>query len=167
MEQYNIKMKLPTHIVATSGFVINKYNEVLMVKNYRKGWIFPGGIVENGELITDAFIREVKEETGINIEVDKLISISSNISEHPGYNGVEIVPTKAMFDFIGISISGILTNSEENSESKWVNINEVYDLIIALEIKERFYAYQNYNNKTIYLTYITYPKYKLINKENI
>lgn len=160
-------MKLPTHIVATSGFVINKYNEVLMVKNYRKGWIFPGGIVENGELITDAFIREVKEETGINIQVDKLISISSNISEHPGYNGVEIVPTKVLFDFIGKPISGILTNSEENSESKWVNINEVNDLIVAPEIKERFNAYQNYNNKTIYLTYITYPEYKLISKSII
>lgn len=160
-------MKLPTHIVATSGFVINKYNQVLMFKNNRKGWIFPGGIVESGELITDAFIREVKEETGIDVEVDKLVSISSNISEHPGYNGVKLVPTKLMFDFIGKPIGGILTNSDENSESKWLNINKVKDLIIAPEIRERFNAYQNYNNNTIYLTYITYPEYKLINKENI
>jgi 8-oxo-dGTP diphosphatase len=138
-----------------------------MVNDNRKGWIFSGGIVENKELITEALIREIKEESGIVVEVDKLVCISSNISEHPEYNGVEIVPTKVMLDFIGNRIGGRLTNSEENSESAWFKINEVERLIQAPKIKERFKVYINYNHQPIYLTYITHPNYKLINKINI
>jgi 8-oxo-dGTP diphosphatase len=160
-------MNLSTHIVAAAGFVINTNNEILMVKDNRKGWLFLGGIVENGETITEALIREVKEETGIDIEVDKLISISSNISEHPGYNGVKIVPTKVMFDFSCKSIGGNITTSEENSETAWFKMDNIYNLIQAPEIKERFKAYLNYNNQITYLTYKTHPTYNLILKSNI
>lgn len=35
-------MELPTHIVAVGGVVINDNYEILLVKNPRKGWEFPG-----------------------------------------------------------------------------------------------------------------------------
>ena len=44
-------MILPTHIVATGGLIINEKNEILLVKNPRKGWEYPGGIVEEGETL--------------------------------------------------------------------------------------------------------------------
>lgn len=160
-------MNLPTYIVATAGFVINDLNQILLVKDNRKGWLFPGGIVENRENIIEALKREIKEESGIDVEVEKLICVSSNISEHPGYNGVDIVPTKVIFDFICKSNGGKLSSSEENSESKWYNQNEVIDLIEAPEIKERFKSFQNYNNQITYLTYITHPNFNLINKIEI
>lgn len=58
-------MKLPTHIVAAGGIVINDNNEILLVNNPRKGWEFPGGIVETGETVPQGLIREIKEESGI------------------------------------------------------------------------------------------------------
>lgn len=57
--------------------VIIKNNEILMVRQYvQRGdivWNFPGGGIEEGETPEDACIREVKEETGLDVEVYRLI----------------------------------------------------------------------------------------------
>lgn len=59
--------------------ILNKENEVLL--GLRKGshgegeWSFPGGHVEFGETLINTAIREVKEETGLDIEEFSLISV--------------------------------------------------------------------------------------------
>ena len=44
----NTEFVMPVHILAAAGIVINEKNEILMVKNLRRGWEFPGGQVEAG-----------------------------------------------------------------------------------------------------------------------
>lgn len=46
-----------------------KTNSVLVVQNEHGGWSFPGGAKESSETLYEALIREVKEETGLDIEV--------------------------------------------------------------------------------------------------
>ena len=53
-------MELPTHIVAAGGIIFNEVNKILLVKNPRKGWEYPGGEIENGETIIDGLKREIK-----------------------------------------------------------------------------------------------------------
>ncbi|MDP4091154.1 MAG: NUDIX hydrolase, partial [Bacillota bacterium] len=113
-------MIMPTHIVAAAGVVENDRGEILLVNTYHGGWVFPGGQVEVGENIIDAVIREIREESGINVTVDKLFAISSNTATHKGYNGVEIVPTKVMMDFMCTYVGGEPGVSDETSESRWV-----------------------------------------------
>lgn len=74
-------MQFPTHIVAVGGFIKNSDGKVLMARHPKRGWDFPGGQVEIGETLTQALIREVKEETGMDILVQGLIGIHSNISQ--------------------------------------------------------------------------------------
>ena len=73
---------MPTHIVAAAGIVVNSSGEILLVKNNRRGWEFPGGQVEVGENVIDAVKREIMEEAGVEIEVGEVFCISSNTCKY-------------------------------------------------------------------------------------
>ena len=55
---------------------MNPHGHVLLMKRGPKAgnevgaWMIPGGTVEFGETLRDAIMREVKEETGVEIEID-------------------------------------------------------------------------------------------------
>lgn len=57
--------------------IVNKNDRVLMVKRAKKEgdllWVFPGGKIEDGELPEEACIREVFEESGLNVSIIGLI----------------------------------------------------------------------------------------------
>ena len=152
---------MPTHIIAGAGIVINDKDEVLMVKTYNAGWVFPGGQVEVGENVIDAVKREVMEETGVDIEVGEVFCIASNTAKYPGYNGVKEVPTKIMLDFICRAKGGTPRPSEENSESKYVSKEKALELITAPAIIERYKAYLEYTGRPIYMEYVTRPSFEL------
>ena len=62
------------------GAVIIHNNNVLMVKNENYPYYYSvGGGVQFGETSEDAVLREVWEETGVNLEIDRLIFIHENI----------------------------------------------------------------------------------------
>ena len=158
---------LPTHIVAAAGIVLNEMDEILMVKTYRGGWVFPGGQVEVGENIIDALKREIMEETGVEIEVGELFCVSSNTCKYPGYNGVKEVPTKVMLDFICRAKGGEPRPSDENSESAYFPLDKAQSLITACAIVERFKAYLEYSGRPAYLEYVTKPEFALKLKTTI
>ncbi|MTI70544.1 MAG: NUDIX hydrolase [Firmicutes bacterium] len=91
-------MILPTHIVATGGIIFNNNIEVLLIKNPRKGWEYSGGIVENGETVIQGLKREIKEESGVEIDIINMVGIYSNTKQKKGYNGVEVIPTIVNID---------------------------------------------------------------------
>lgn len=157
----NKEWVMPTHIIAGAGIVTNERDEVLMVKTYNAGWVFPGGQVEVGENVIDAVKREIMEESGIDIEVGEVFCISSNTRKHPGYNGVKEVPTKIMLDFICKAKGGDPRPSDENSESAYVPKEKVLELIQAPAIVERYKAYLEYTGRPIYLEYVTKPSFQL------
>ena len=62
--------------IPAAGAIILKDNDVLLVKRkydpQAGGWCLPAGFMENNESPVECCIREVKEETGLDIQVDKL-----------------------------------------------------------------------------------------------
>ena len=114
-------MVMPTHIVAVGGIVEDGNGNILLVKTRNGGWVFPGGQVEVGENLPDALMREIKEESGIDVTVSKLIGVYSNTAIHKWYDGVTDVPTKVMLDFTCEVVGGELAISDETTDSRWVN----------------------------------------------
>ncbi|TCW55158.1 ADP-ribose pyrophosphatase YjhB (NUDIX family) [Bacillus thuringiensis] len=58
------------------GCVLNEYGEVLLQKRGDfNAWGFPGGAMEIGESAAETAIREIKEETGYDVEINELIGV--------------------------------------------------------------------------------------------
>ena len=64
------------------ALIIRQENKVLLVrhkKNGRKYWLLPGGGLEYGETIEEAAIREMKEETNLDVQVGDLLFVCESI----------------------------------------------------------------------------------------
>lgn len=158
----------PTHIVAVDGVIENDRGEILLVKQkHSKVYTVPGGQVEVGENLIDALKREVFEESGANVEVGRMICVSSNTCTYKGYNGYRKVPTKVMFGFICRYIDGELRASDETSEALWVKKEDVLNYFDIPNLVERFKAYLDNRPDILYLEYVTKPDYKLKSKRYI
>jgi len=85
------------------------------------GYTLPGGHIESGESIVDAVIREMKEETGLDIFSPKLCGVK----QFPIEGGRYVV-----FLFTADDFSGELTSSDEG-KMQWINKNELssYNLV--------------------------------------
>ena len=60
-------------------------------KNKPHGFALPGGFVERGERVEEACIREMKEETGLNITIEKLHGIYDAPNRDPRFHTVSAV----------------------------------------------------------------------------
>ncbi|HEY1565313.1 MAG TPA: NUDIX hydrolase [Gaiellaceae bacterium] len=64
-------------IEAAGAFVLDDAGRVLLIKeNYdRRRWGFPGGAVERGETPEQAVVREVREETGVEVRIESRVGV--------------------------------------------------------------------------------------------
>lgn len=65
--------------IAVNVAVIHGNKILLTQRDDFESWILPGGGVEDGESIAQAAIRETKEETGLDVELTKLVGIYSRL----------------------------------------------------------------------------------------
>ncbi len=77
--------KIPDRIgVATNGFIRDETGKILMQRRSDIDfWGMPGGNVEIGESVEQGVVREVFEETGLQIRVERLIGIYSEPESYP------------------------------------------------------------------------------------
>ena len=69
----------------TVDILIIRENAVVLVKrkNPPHGWAIPGGFVDEGESVEHAAIREAKEETGLDVILDRLFYVYSDPGRDP------------------------------------------------------------------------------------
>src|SRR3954451_2756179 len=70
----------PQHSVSVAAVIVNEHGQVLMTQRRDNGhWEPPGGVLELNESIVDGLRREVREETGLEIEADQLTGVYKNM----------------------------------------------------------------------------------------
>ena len=103
--------------------IINEKNEVLLIHHNAGHWDFPKGHVEEMETEVQTAIREVKEETNIDVEVNEKFRYSTKYSPKEGI-------MKEVVYFLARNISN---NKEpqlkEVSEVKWFSIKDAIEKI--------------------------------------
>ena len=75
-------MSLSVRKVRTSVILFNAENELLLLRqNDKPFWVLPGGTLEPNETLLDCAIRELKEETNLDIVIEQLIDAQDYLSE--------------------------------------------------------------------------------------
>jgi len=101
-----------------------------------KLWAVPGGAVDLGESVADAVVREVEEETGVNVEVTGLVGIYSNPRHVMAYDDGEVRQQFSMC-FTTRTVGGTLRPSDETSEVVFVQPSELDKLNIHPSMRLR------------------------------
>ena len=129
------------------GAIIMKDGKVLMVGNERADYLYSvGGRIKFGETAEEAIIREVFEETGVKMEIDRLGFVHENYfyGDSPSKLGKLIYEISFFFymnvpgDFAPISASFTEDNSTEHL--KWISLDEdikMYPEFFKTELKAR------------------------------
>jgi ADP-ribose pyrophosphatase YjhB (NUDIX family) len=116
--------------VAVSAFVLDEYGQLLMIRRADNDlYSIPGGQLELGETLTQTAVRELAEETGIDIEVTGLIGIYSNPDHVIAYDDGE-VRQEFSICFRARPIGGSLRTSNESKEVLWVEQALIPELTI-------------------------------------
>lgn len=115
------------------GIIKNNENEILIVKRHPKSrtdpemWELPGGKVESGEFFTDALVREIKEETNLEVKVGDFAEAIQNDYMHK-----RTVQLMMYLD----DIKGEVKISEEHTEWMWASLEKIKDLEISTSLKK-------------------------------
>ena len=122
------------------GVIKNGYGEILIVKRHPKSrtdpemWELPGGKVEMGEHFADALVREIKEETNLDVNVGDFCEAIQN-----DYSHKRTVQLMMYLDDVG----GDVKISEEHTEFMWASLDKIRTLEISTSL-EKLLKKRNY-----------------------
>ena len=112
-----------------AAIIVNNNGQILMQRRADKDiWGLPGGCQELGERFEDTIIREVKEETNLDVKEEDLIIISivSGNSRRNSYPNGDVVINNTVLYLIN-NYSGTLTWNEESKDMKFFDIDNLPD----------------------------------------
>lgn len=133
----------PRHIVAVGGLVRDPATgRILLIRSPRREWEFPGGQVEQGETLTEALHREIREETGVTVIVGSLVGVYSNVRSH-------IV----MFGFLCEWMGDQPTTTPEAMEFAWFTPDEALERVTLPPIRDRLRDMITFNGEVAYRAY--------------
>ena len=124
-------------VPAASAVITDENGRLLLAKRTDNAlWTIPGGTMKPGETIAKTAIREVKEETGLDVEVVSLVGIYSNPHHVVEYSDGEVRQQFSVC-FTCKFVGGELTTSDETSEVGYFSPDELDDMEIHPSIRLR------------------------------
>ena len=120
-----LKRDYPDRPIVGVGAVVVKDGRALVVRRatepLRGEWSVPGGMLELGEKLREGIAREVKEETGLEVEVGEVLDVFDSI--FPDSEG-RMQYHYVLIDFLCRPVAGEVCASSDVSDARWVTAEE-------------------------------------------
>jgi ADP-ribose pyrophosphatase YjhB (NUDIX family) len=133
--------KYPDHPIVGVGGIIFQGDQVLLIKRGKEPglgqWSIPGGVVLTGETLKEAVVREVFEETHLEVEVLSLAKVLERIFRDP--NG-RVAYHYVLVDFLCRLVKGALQPDSDAQQACFVPLKDLasYKVVpITLEVIRR------------------------------
>lgn len=144
--------------VAAVAAVMVQDGKLLLIKRgvepSRGKWSVPGGRVEFGETLIEAVKREVREETGLEIEVGPLAGVYDLVVQGSRFQaqgstdqeqtGPEVTHHSSLIthhyvivDYYATVVGGVLTPGDDAADARWVPLEELANYDLTEHLRER------------------------------
>jgi 8-oxo-dGTP diphosphatase len=114
------------------GAIIIEDERVVLVKRahppLQAQWSVPGGVLEVGELLHEAAVREAREETGLVVEPLELLGVYDRVLRNPEQR---VQYHYVLIDFLCRRVAGDLAAASDASEGHWFAREELLELKLA------------------------------------
>ncbi len=118
--------RYPSRPLVGAGAVVHRGVRVLLVKRRnppnRGRWAIPGGLVELGEAVQDAAVREINEETGLKVGIEGLLDVQDDLHWD---EKSKLEYHYILVDYLARPIAGTLKINAESSDSGWFSAAQV------------------------------------------
>ncbi len=119
------------------GVIIIENSRVLLVKRayppLQAEWSIPGGVLELGELVLEAAIREAREETGLIVDPQELLGVYDRIMRNADGR---VQYHYVLIDFLCRRVGGELQASDDAAGVRWFTREELPALNLAEDTRE-------------------------------
>jgi len=117
---------------AVSGLILDSNNKILLIKRAsppaKNKWSLPGGAVDLGEELEKALYREILEECGIRIQIDRLFNAVSRIVKDKKN---DIQYHYIILNYLCQYIDGLVKADSDASAAQWFDIEEIEKLDLS------------------------------------
>jgi|SRR5215831_2589995 len=129
--------EFPEHPLIGVGSIIIESDRVVLVKRahppIQGHWSIPGGVLEVGEMVREAAIREAQEETGLIVEPGELLGVFDRILRDPDRR---VQYHYVLIDFLCRKVGGQLRAASDAAEVRWFSPEELSTLNLAEDTVE-------------------------------
>jgi ADP-ribose pyrophosphatase YjhB (NUDIX family) len=130
-------------VPAVNVVVINDAGEILLIRRTDNDyWALPGGVVDIGESLPQAALRETQEETGIDCQITGLSGIYTDPGHVILYSSNGEVRQEFSIVLTARATGGQPTPSSESSQVRWIAPADLdrYQMDSSMRIRVRHYA---------------------------
>jgi len=126
-----------THPAVAVGAIVIDKGAILLVKRDREPargqWSLPGGRVELGETLREALVREVREETSVDVEIDGLIGVAERVVRN---DDGEISFHYVILDYVCAARTTAVKAGDDVSDARWIPVGELADMHLTAGLLE-------------------------------